>query len=101
MSNKRNIFVLISLLSLPFWYLSVQKLTEKPPILRRNINLQEALSDGTKEFAEVHPGREFSFPEDHGEHPEFKTEWWYFTGNLRTTDSSDNIGYQLTIFARG
>jgi hypothetical protein len=24
----------------------------------------------------------WSFPRDHGAHPEFKTEWWYLTGNL-------------------
>ncbi len=26
--------------------------------------------------------RDFSFPGDHGPHPGFRTEWWYFTGNL-------------------
>lgn len=40
------------------------------------------------------------FPKDHGSHPEFRTEWWYFTGNL--TDSSNNrFGYQLTFFRQG
>ncbi len=40
------------------------------------------------------------FPKDHGSHPEFRTEWWYFTGNL--TDSSKNrFGYQLTFFRQG
>ena len=28
------------------------------------------------------PGWKYDFPRDHGNHPEFKTEWWYFTGNL-------------------
>lgn len=40
------------------------------------------------------------FPRDHGSHPEFRTEWWYFTGNL--SDSSKNrFGYQLTFFRQG
>lgn len=40
------------------------------------------------------------FPRDHGSHPEFRTEWWYFTGNLK--DSSNNrFGYQLTFFRQG
>lgn len=40
------------------------------------------------------------FPRDHGSHPEFRTEWWYFTGNL--TDLSKNrFGYQLTFFRQG
>jgi predicted secreted hydrolase len=28
-------------------------------------------------------GRTFSFPADHGPHPEFRIEWWYVTANLR------------------
>ena len=42
----------------------------------------------------------WQFPRDHGAHPEFKTEWWYFTGNLQ--DASGNpYGYQLTFFRHG
>jgi predicted secreted hydrolase len=40
------------------------------------------------------------FPRDHGSHPEFRTEWWYFTGNL-TDPSSKRFGYQLTFFRQG
>ncbi|MDQ2919375.1 MAG: carotenoid 1,2-hydratase, partial [Verrucomicrobiota bacterium] len=28
------------------------------------------------------PGWQYEFPRDHHSHPDFKTEWWYFTGNL-------------------
>jgi predicted secreted hydrolase len=41
--------------------------------------------------------RPFVFPEDHGPHPSFRTEWWYVTGNLTSADSRD-YGFQLTIF---
>jgi len=34
------------------------------------------------------PGWNYRFPEDHGTHPDFKTEWWYFTGNLKISKSS-------------
>lgn len=44
--------------------------------------------------------RNFSFPADHGAHAEFATEWWYFTGNLRTGIGHD-YGYQLTLFRVG
>ena len=27
------------------------------------------------------PGWKFEWPRDHAAHPDFKTEWWYFTGN--------------------
>jgi len=40
------------------------------------------------------------FPRDHGSHPEFRTEWWYFTGNLRDA-SKKSYGYQLTFFRQG
>jgi predicted secreted hydrolase len=41
--------------------------------------------------------RSFSFPADHGPHPTFRTEWWYYTGNL-TADDGREFGYQLTFF---
>jgi predicted secreted hydrolase len=41
-----------------------------------------------------------SFPADHGPHPEYRTEWWYYTGNL-TTDDDHRFGFQLTFFRSG
>jgi predicted secreted hydrolase len=40
------------------------------------------------------------FPRDHGSHPGFRTEWWYFTGNLRHS-LNNRFGYQLTFFRHG
>ena len=40
-----------------------------------------------------------SFPEDHGPHPGYRTEWWYYTGNLHS-QSGDRYGFQLTFFRR-
>jgi len=39
------------------------------------------------------------FPEDHGDHPGYRTEWWYYTGNL-TADGGRRFGFQLTLFRR-
>jgi predicted secreted hydrolase len=39
----------------------------------------------------------FVFPRDHGAHPDFRTEWWYYTGNLGTP-SGKRYGFQLTFF---
>ncbi|OGO29630.1 MAG: hypothetical protein A2Z16_07240 [Chloroflexi bacterium RBG_16_54_18] len=39
------------------------------------------------------------FPEDHGAHLDYLTEWWYFTGNLTSAEGRD-FGYQLTFFRR-
>ena len=43
--------------------------------------------------------RQFIFPRDHGPHPDYQTEWWYYTGNL-TNASGRHFGYQLTFFRR-
>jgi len=37
------------------------------------------------------------FPEDHADHPDFRTEWWYYTGHLKTDDGA-HFGFQLTFF---
>lgn len=41
--------------------------------------------------------RAFSFPADHGPHEGYRTEWWYFTGNL-TGSSGSAYGFELTFF---
>ncbi len=51
-------------------------------------------------FEQAMPGRKLAFPRDHGKHPEFETEWWYFTGNLESADGKW-FGVQLTFFRRG
>ena len=43
------------------------------------------------------PGYRFEFPRDHFSHPEFRTEWWYYTGNLRTREGRA-FGFELTFF---
>ena len=40
------------------------------------------------------------FPDDFGPHPDYQTEWWYYTGNLVSGDGR-RFGYQLTFFRRG
>ena len=37
-------------------------------------------------FARATAPRRFVFPADHGSHPDYRTEWWYFTGNLADGD---------------
>jgi predicted secreted hydrolase len=37
------------------------------------------------------------FPRDHSAHPEYRTEWWYFTGNLAASDGR-HFGFELTFF---
>ena len=51
------------------------------------------------QFARAEGLREFNFPLDHGPHPDFQTEWWYYTGNLQTAEGR-RFGYELTFFRR-
>ena len=43
------------------------------------------------------PGYHYEFPRDNFNHPDFQTEWWYYTGNLRTADGHE-FGFELTFF---
>jgi predicted secreted hydrolase len=48
-------------------------------------------------FARATAPRDFVFPADHGSHPDYRTEWWYFTGNLATA-TGRHFGFELTFF---
>jgi predicted secreted hydrolase len=64
------------------------------------IALAAATSFAADDWKQATGQRVWSFPRDHGAHPEFRTEWWYFTGNLRD-GSGNRYGYQLTFFRQG
>ncbi|MDD3447958.1 MAG: lipocalin-like domain-containing protein [Gammaproteobacteria bacterium] len=59
--------------------------------------LGELLGGDGAGFARALEPRPFRFPADHGPHPDYRSEWWYFTGNLRTAGGR-HFGYQLTFF---
>lgn len=48
-------------------------------------------------YARAEAPRTFEFPADHGPHPDFRTEWWYLTGQLESA-AGRVFGYQLTFF---
>lgn len=58
-----------------------------------------ACADETGGFRSVSGPCDFVFPRDHGAHPGYRTEWWYYTGNLSAADGSE-FGFQLTFFRR-
>jgi len=53
------------------------------------------------EWSPARAGYQYNFPADHFSHPDFKTEWWYATGNLKAIDSDQRFGVQFTIFRSG
>lgn len=75
-------------------------LTRPEPSLNPKASLSVADSlRGTSDegYARAVAPRELRFPADHGPHPEFRTEWWYYTGNLETA-AGRRFGFQLTFF---
>ena len=56
-----------------------------------------AADDG---FLQVTGPCRFSFPADHGPHTDYRTEWWYYTGNVTDGDNR-RFGFQLTFFRSG
>ena len=51
-------------------------------------------------YSQATPGYQYQFPFDHGAHPEFQTEWWYYTGHLNT-EKGEAYGFELTFFRFG
>lgn len=70
------------------------------PLLGISSVFAETPSVGLHQFTPARPGYVYAFPRDHGSHEQFKTEWWYFTGHLSTTNGR-RFGYELTFFRRG
>jgi predicted secreted hydrolase len=46
------------------------------------------------------PGYHYQFPRDHFNHPDYRTEWWYYTGNVKASDGR-RFGFELTFFRQG
>ena len=57
----------------------------------------EAPPQDASGFSRAIEPRDWQFPRDHGPHPRFRTEWWYYTGNLATAEGR-RFGFQFTIF---
>ncbi|MCY3572604.1 MAG: carotenoid 1,2-hydratase [Chloroflexi bacterium] len=84
------------------------------PVVIFGISLVEPMSSGslsarpqlgappidTSGFARAIAPWDWQFPRDHSAHPDFQTEWWYFTGNLADESSGRRFGFQFTIFRR-
>lgn len=60
-------------------------------------SLQGLLGGDSGGYAHADHVRQFHFPADHGAHPDFRSEWWYLTGNLMADDGTQ-YGFQFTIF---
>ena len=80
------------------WVLAVVLDGGRSGPVRASLDAASLLGGGDAEgYARATNPRAFRFPEDHGPHPEFRTEWWYLTGNLEDEEGGA-FGFQVTFF---
>src|SRR3954462_4127247 len=58
------------------------------------------LAAASFEYRPALPGYRYAFPRDHFEHSDFRTEWWYYTGNLRSSEGK-RLGFEMVFFRQG
>lgn len=88
------LFAAIAIFAGGYWLLrddSAEDITVNTSLL----NLQTDLAG----FARAVELYDWNFPADHAAHPQFQTEWWYYTGNLQDEDGR-HFGFQFTVFRR-
>lgn len=59
-----------------------------------------SISSSSEQFRAALPGYRYEFPRDYFNHPDYQTEWWYYTGNLQSSDGH-KFGFELTFFRQG
>jgi predicted secreted hydrolase len=60
----------------------------------------EQKPEASSPWKQATAGYKFAFPRDHASHPDYKLEWWYYTGNVKAKDGR-RFGYQVTWFRVG
>ncbi|MCL4395023.1 MAG: carotenoid 1,2-hydratase [Chloroflexi bacterium] len=94
----RRIVFFIGALALLGWLVFTLLQSAQPPAIGADVIGLKG-TENSAGFARADHVRDWSFPLDHGPHPEFQTEWWYYTGNVETPNGR-HFGYQLTFFRR-
>ncbi len=89
------ILLLAGLVGVGQWYIGVQ--TPDSTSTEPRLSLGQALGGELAGFARADRPRVLRFPDDHGPHPAYRTEWWYYTGNLKSA-AGRHFGFQLTFF---
>ncbi|KAA3624214.1 MAG: carotenoid 1,2-hydratase [Proteobacteria bacterium] len=92
-----RVSVAVAVVALLAWWLTSRD-EPRPVDVGEHENVVNFLTAGDDgRYARVAPGVGLRFPRDHGAHPAFRQEWWYFTGNLKAPDGR-RFGFQLTFF---
>jgi predicted secreted hydrolase len=91
--------MLASLSVIVVWLLpsDLKQAGDNSALSREDDSFSRVFSKEEKGFARALQPREFTFPADHGPHYPYRSEWWYFTGNLNNAQGRQ-FGYELTFF---
>ncbi len=73
--------------------------SHKPSEVTASVDLLMPFMGDLEGYARAIEPYTWEFPADHGAHPAFQTEWWYYTGNL-ADETGRRFGYQFTVFRR-
>jgi len=96
-SSSRRVGVSIALAIVAAAAWAVRARTAPPAPARMSVLRTLGPGSNDARFARALAPRTFRFPDDHGPHPEFRNEWWYWTGNLEGPGGR-RFGYQFTVF---
>lgn len=94
--NRRRLHALMLALLAPALALTGCAARAESPAVSAGV-VEAMAAPSTAGYARAVEPRPFAFPRDHGPHPEYRTEWWYYTGNLEDAQGAQ-VGYQLTFF---
>ncbi|MFZ5517286.1 MAG: lipocalin-like domain-containing protein [Candidatus Zhuqueibacterota bacterium] len=94
----KRILLFLALILILFLIASLLLMKQDRTELKTHFDVTDILGESvTAGFEKADIVREFSFPRDHGPHPDFQSEWWYFTGNA-ANPAGERFGFQFTLF---
>ena len=88
------------LLAVGLAWLAIEAVRDPESTATRSWQVADVLGGDDAGFARVTGGGPFTFPRDHGPHPDYRHEWWYLTGHLEDAEAR-GFGFQLTLFRFG
>lgn len=94
---KRWLYLLFSIIGFAVIGLVLDQ-NRNPEVVQSSIIFDEQ-APSSENFSRALDVRPLTFPLDHGAHPDFQTEWWYYIGSLQS-EEGHHFGYQLTFFRR-
>lgn len=90
-----KLWIALSVLVIALGSAMILRYQQPSPTARPFIPLAQLINSEAEGFAPVKPGWQYVFPNDHGAHPDFRMDAWYFTGHLTTTQGQ-HFGFQMT-----